>query len=75
MPINDLIGDIKEIYPGTLMLTKAQTGKITNRSENSLNRDIKNGTGIPYKQSKDKGKVLYPIRAVAQWMLHTITTD
>ena len=75
MPIDDIIGDIKEIYPGTLLLTKEQTAKITNRSENSLNRDIKNGTGIPYKQSRDKGKVLYPIRNVAKWVLDTIITD
>ncbi len=75
MPINDIIGDIKEVYPGTLLLSKEQTAKITNRSENSLNRDIKKGTGIPYKQSMEKGKVLYPIREVAKWILNTVITD
>ena len=72
MTKDDAIKLIRSIHPDVTMLTKKQVAKLTNRSLSTLDRDIKNGTGIAYR--KDRSKILYPIHEVAKWMTELIQT-
>ena len=58
--------DITNIFPGKLLLDKKELSQLRGDSLSTINREIENGEGIPYK--KQKGKVKYPIREVAIWL-------
>lgn len=66
----NILEDIKSIYPKKLLLTKKEVAVITNRSESSLNRDIAEGVGIAYK--KMRGGVRYHIRNIAKYLFENV---
>jgi len=72
MTKEDAIKLIRSIHPDVAVLSKKEVAKLTNRSVSTLDRDIKNGTGIAY--IKDRSKILYPIHEIADWMTRVIQT-
>jgi len=70
-----ILYQISIIYPNKLMLSKKEVAQITGRSISSIDRDIKNGTGIKYKRTRDRGRVLFPISEVAKWMDDLVVTE
>ena len=64
--------EIKEIYPGKLMLTKKEVAALTSRSPSALDKDRESGVGIPFK--KLPGKVLYSIFDVSLWINSKVQT-
>ncbi len=72
MTYNEALIQIKEIHPKKMMLSKKEVADLTSRSLSSIDRDISDGTGIPYK--KIRGRVLYPVIDIAKWMSDLIAT-
>lgn len=66
MTFNEAVSDLKEMFPDSPILSKEQVCLLTGRSIGTLNRDIKEGIGIPFK--KNKNRVEYHIDEVAEWM-------
>ena len=66
------MADIDKIYPGRLLLTKTELARIRNTSESTINREKKRSVGVPYKH--EGGRILYPVRAIAEWLCRTIKT-
>ncbi len=64
------IMDIATIFPGKLMLTKEELAQLRNTSVATLNRELKEGTGVPHKSSR--GRIMYPVRKVAEWLASDI---
>ncbi len=62
------MADLRKLYPTQLLISKKQLKQLRKKSENTLNREKKNGTGIPCKQ-EGKGIVMYPLRDIAAWMV------
>jgi hypothetical protein len=72
MSYQDELEMIQKIYPNKIMLSKQDVADLTSRSLASVNRDLADGTGIPYK--KVRGRVLFPVKEVAKWMNELIQT-
>ena len=72
MTYNEALIQIQEIYPKKMMLSKKEVAYLTSRSLSSIDRDISDGTGIPYK--KIRGRVLYPVIDIARWMSDLVQT-
>jgi len=70
--IEQYIVDIGKIYPGKLLLTKAELARIRNTSESTINREKKRAEGVAYKHQG--GRILYPVRSIAEWLAKTIKT-
>jgi len=70
--VRKYIEDILKIYPGRILLTKAELARIRNVSESTLNRELRDGRGVTYK--KEGGRVLYAIRDIAKWLTRTVKT-
>lgn len=72
MTYNEALIQIQELYPKKMMLSKKEVAYLTSRSLSSIDRDISDGTGIPYK--KIRGRVLYPVIDIARWMSDLVQT-
>ena len=66
------MADIEKIYPGRLLLTKTELARIRNTSESTINREKKRSVGVPYKH--EGGRILYPVRSIAEWLIKTVQT-
>ena len=66
----EILQSIKDIYPKKLMLSKEEVIQVTGRSLSSINRDISEGKGIPFKKSRNR--VFFPITALAQYIADTV---
>lgn len=70
--INKHIEDIWELFPNRLMLSKSQLAQLRTVNQSTLNREKKQGTGVPFK--KDGTTVLYSVRDIAEWLSKTMKT-
>jgi len=72
MTYDESIRQIKMVIPkNQIMISQKDVNQLTGISITSLNKDIKEGKGIPYKLVRSK--VFYTIVDIAKWMSNTET--
>jgi len=70
MTYNEAIEQIKLVIPrNQIMISQKDVNKLTSISITSLNKDVKENTGIPYKVVRSK--IYYAVIDVARWMSDT----
>ena len=71
MTVNQAMGELKELYPGRMIINKQETSKVLGRSIPALDRDIRDKKGVGSFVQKQKGRVYFALYDIALFLSDT----